>query len=689
MRQGSRCGANEAQSRPSRRRPRPIPLAPTIGDGLLVTRWGHAGSATVAAFELQSGLVRWGWDGNLTHTRDVPASPPLLHEGRVYFTCGRETAGDLNVACICLDAQTGVLLWRTELGGGRSGDAKPSRSAADGASRGASTSRPGLASWPVWMRLMVSQSGRRSTRPGGPRNELRVGSAPVVTDGLVICSPRDYHGLFALQQSNGELRWEARLAPAQEVLGTMDGQLVTYGTRHVAAYTVQTGELRWSRRLAEGVLPTPTLLGNQVHVPAVDGIHVFTGTDGEHLKTTPYDSSGVDCVLAGYRWLHAGRLGRRCSVASDGQHTRDFAARVSEPLPRRWPEHGTSPCPPLASIWPWMRHTGDDRVYVKSGPALHAYEIGADAPNLVWSLGLQRAVKYWFRAGNKLILVHAYGVMALAAESGAPAWTFQSPFKIDAATLEKDDLVLAGESGNIRQLAWLSAQTGKAHKVCGLADMPAAPQLGLIRDGDRLRVYAWHHMNQPYKTHNSRHHVYRYAELVPGSLPPRWHTIREVPKLSRHATYLVRDDYLWWVERTGKRTAALLRMPAAGGENEVLIPELAFDDDHMISFWLNTRDDYLRIWSAHHGYGRYSRKPIATVRLDAPTVPWTGLSFRGEHPVRHERVPHLPPEPSDGRDRQHVPNTGHPPQTGEFRHRSSSTARLCRCGIAWRDQTAA
>ena len=62
---------------------------------------------------------------------------------------------------------------------------------------------------------------------------MRLPSAPVVSDGLVLLLPADRQRLFALSTANGELRWSIRMSETTYIVGVGDGHVWLGGRRFV------------------------------------------------------------------------------------------------------------------------------------------------------------------------------------------------------------------------------------------------------------------------------------------------------------------------------------------------------------------------------------------------------------------------------------------------------------------------
>jgi len=197
---------------------------PAMAGGRVYSRWGAEPSGQalrgVAAFDAATGEIAWSTDDDPAWEEMWPASDPVVAGGRVYVLTIQDRFGPiLPIHLACLDAASGRLLWQRTLGsqnpGLLAGDGTPYRR-----DRAIELVRYGSAvtvhRGAVYAVTNLGFAARCDARDGMvewintyPRVRLgantfailrRMGAPPVVAGDRVVCLPRDYHGLFALDR---------------------------------------------------------------------------------------------------------------------------------------------------------------------------------------------------------------------------------------------------------------------------------------------------------------------------------------------------------------------------------------------------------------------------------------------------------------------------------------------------------
>lgn len=212
--------------------------------------------------------VRWAPGVNIGWQTPLPGSgrgSPIVWDGRVYLTSADEAGGGCRM--VCLDRQSGKLLWQTQLQRGRFPQAPSDRLQPD--------ATPACDGERVY--VAAHQSGTLNVtaldltgkivwqRAAGPASSASThGSSPVISGSLVIVSA-DRTGrlagwsgsggyLAALHRQSGEIIW--RIArPSGDTSGTPivakianRDQLVVPGRKGVTAYDPATGTTLWTCR---------------------------------------------------------------------------------------------------------------------------------------------------------------------------------------------------------------------------------------------------------------------------------------------------------------------------------------------------------------------------------------------------------------------------------------------------------
>lgn len=238
------------------------------------TGQGHAGDLGLP--------LHWSATSNVVWTAAIPGngwSSPVLSEGRIYLTTA--VAGDgggdggRSLRALCLDAESGRILWDREVfppsagGAGihsKNGHASPTPLVRDGRIYvhfghlgTAALDREGTVLW------------RQSSLKYPPVHGN--GGSPIWADGSLVFSADGGSDPFvvALDPATGAVRWKtARVTPAQRkfsfstpLLITNAGrmEIISPGSGAVCAYDPKDGKELWRVRYGEGysVIPRPVL----------------------------------------------------------------------------------------------------------------------------------------------------------------------------------------------------------------------------------------------------------------------------------------------------------------------------------------------------------------------------------------------------------------------------------------------
>ncbi len=281
--------------------------------------------------------VHFGPGTNVVWKAEIPRghSSPVIAGHRIIVTAaeGGQRSGssrqkvvdDGKLLTICLDRNTGKILWKREAPRPRVEQYQPTNSPA--------SPTPAIDSGNVYVffgdfgLLSYTLEGKERWRlPLGPFNNTNGhGSSPIVAGKLVIlvCDQDSQSFLLAVDKNTGRIAWKVdrpestRGYSTPAVLRPPQGpaELIVPGAYQMTAYNAETGEKLWWIR---GLSWQPK------SAPVVDGAMVYAhwweqGGEAEQPTETP----AFDEMLAKFDANHDGRLSRE-EVASDRRLTRDF-----------------------------------------------------------------------------------------------------------------------------------------------------------------------------------------------------------------------------------------------------------------------------------------------------------------------------------------------------------------------------
>jgi len=151
---------------------------------------------------------------------------------------------------------------------------------------------------------------------------LRQGSAPMVGDKHVVCSPHDTAAVFSLDRETGDMAWiktkieedtadkpnepppvkgpidNGDIDASLQTLGMLGNSvLVIYG-RRIAALDVATGKLRWRRTLDQPIERPVKVFDDSFYLVTCSEIHRIDNKTGEIIETRPLTPIGAACGSA-------------------------------------------------------------------------------------------------------------------------------------------------------------------------------------------------------------------------------------------------------------------------------------------------------------------------------------------------------------------------------------------------------
>ena len=237
----------------------------------------------------------FGPDKNVVWKTPLPFghSSPALTRDRIFLTAARAD----NLVTICLDRQSGRILWereaprpRKEKLDSRNGPAGPTP-ATDGTNVYVFFADFGL--------LSYDMNGRERWRvPLGPFNNLYgMGASPVLIGDLVVLACDQNNGSFiiAIGQQDGRVRWktarpEAHSGHSTPILFTPAGaatQIIVPGSFLLTAYSAGSGEkLWWVGGLSFELKSTPVVSGDTLFI---NGFGTPQNQPGAHPDIALFD----------------------------------------------------------------------------------------------------------------------------------------------------------------------------------------------------------------------------------------------------------------------------------------------------------------------------------------------------------------------------------------------------------------
>ncbi|MBI5366960.1 MAG: PQQ-binding-like beta-propeller repeat protein [Planctomycetes bacterium] len=357
----------------------PALLTTACGGGLVIAvldatpgRPGDPGvGQPVVALDAKDGALLWTASGAKLTDKGLLYSAPLLVGRRVYLAALPEDAmgvKGLVPALVCLDAETGKLLWRTPV---------PYRRVPEATARGrGSLVRPtalgysgGVVYFPTQRRTIAALDaasgevlwcfdyGEGRVAGRAPTDDLGLVNPVLVRDGMVLAAPADSPHLLALAEATGRLAWSFARENWAHLLGERDGVVYLAGGA-AAAVAVKTGVPRGAHIAgAAATVERGCLTAREVIACRQDGFarlspddgKAYAGPDGQGF--TRYVLEGAsgfgnvqvlpDLVLVaggGRIWAFAQGGPAPAAAAGGG----DVAGLIEQMGSRRWSERSAA-----------------------------------------------------------------------------------------------------------------------------------------------------------------------------------------------------------------------------------------------------------------------------------------------------------------------------------------------------------
>ncbi|MCX5685130.1 MAG: PQQ-binding-like beta-propeller repeat protein, partial [Planctomycetota bacterium] len=429
--------------------PVPGPFVPAVADGRIFTRWGMDFTGQflrgVMAVEARSGRILWSTDDDPAWAEILPVSDPAACDGRVYVLTMQEKSGPMMpIALACLSAESGRLLWHRPLGTQNLaiGHGEERRSAAEPVHYGnAVTVRQG-AVYAITNLGFVARCDARdgmiewasaypragATITGMPAVLRRQGAPPAIINGHVVCLPRDYNGIFALDAATGKLVWDVPLLPAEEAVGAAGNTFIVKGDRHLIAVDAASGRVVWDRTVEDGFTTQPLLAGGFVYASTPSRMLRIDAAGGILAEEKPHGARGPLAAMAE-------RGGKMAGIAE--------ASALAPPPPAPAPAAAGPPLDlPLREAWRLVRTEAElltpppgtkaaDRLYLLSRGMIECLEMNQRAAPL-WSRFVGPGLQTSLWAEDTLLLAYDKRLAALDAATGQPRWQSEVPFAAES-----------------------------------------------------------------------------------------------------------------------------------------------------------------------------------------------------------------------------------------------------------------
>ncbi|MBI3406343.1 MAG: PQQ-binding-like beta-propeller repeat protein [Acidobacteria bacterium] len=247
--------------------------------------------------------AEFGPEKNVVWKTAVPfgRSSPVISGNRIFLTA---TEGEKLLA-LCLDRQTGKILWRSEIARPR---ATAIFKANDGASPTPATDGKNLYAFFADLGLIsFGPDGKERWRvPLGPFDTFYgIGSSPIVAGNtvLMLCDTRTKAFLIAVDAASGKVRWRAERGDiikyegyTSPVIYEPEGQpaqVLVMGAQHLDAYSLANGErLWWVREMGSFPVASPIIGKGLVIVSAEGADAPFGPTYDEMAKMSDTNGDG-------------------------------------------------------------------------------------------------------------------------------------------------------------------------------------------------------------------------------------------------------------------------------------------------------------------------------------------------------------------------------------------------------------
>jgi outer membrane protein assembly factor BamB len=255
------------------------------GEGRLV--WSRSGDELAAALADPEEAPAWSWEGT-----------PLAEQGRLYAVLSRRRP-QLEWSVLCLDAETGLVLWHRPVGISRPTPADHENLAtqllltAGSGQLFLSTDWGAIAALDAatgHLRWAVTYESEPLPVPQGRPWPRWAGPPCVFADGRVFAAPLDSDRVFCLDADTGRMLWQRRAMPrVRHLLGVAEQRLVVSGDA-LSAWDVRTGDVHWAIRPTEPEefgYGRGCLAGDVVYWPSREAVMLVNLRTGQVLREQP------------------------------------------------------------------------------------------------------------------------------------------------------------------------------------------------------------------------------------------------------------------------------------------------------------------------------------------------------------------------------------------------------------------
>lgn len=459
---------------------RPARLAGGLADDLEAFHiLAHdTGRPVVTAYDPRFGGRLWSAGDGEEWKGLVPLSQPALAEGCLYLLAGPSDPAPEAVSgpatlkapvvpwLVCLDARTGGMLWKREVGWLPFTFFDLARGSAPlTIDRGnlyvctnmgtiaCCTAHDGVLRWinayPIACQhqnpLMVNRS--------------REGSSPLLVGDRVIVAPRDHTGVLAFSRDTGELVWESILVPSTRLVGAANGVVVASDSRSLVGLDLAGGTRRWLVPLPPGGGGEAIVGGEVVAVRGGRARRLALDTGKVVEEADLGAPPGVDVLVAA-----DGTLVHVVPPRLAGEPGPATAGR-SLAMPLKKVFHVACECPRVS---PRKEADGGVAMAFAAGRRLG---VVASRPNwqIAWEQVLDRRPQMVALVDDHVVTSHLWDVTSRRRADGGVRWTCQTPvitagcggdgktLHVTGPTVNGHSPFLAGLDGEAGTLLWTRA----------------------------------------------------------------------------------------------------------------------------------------------------------------------------------------------------------------------------------------